>query len=1138
MHFFREGAATRGAARSSNTGTANRAFELPFEGTQASQLHRALPGDFGGPAVNQTAASASLTISAAPPQAGGLSQAARLQADGAPAAFAFPALPDVFASPASQQGAARSAPQENGSLSLTALATATGDARIDGLLGGTKWTTDITYADTDSASDYQSGYFSDTGNGVSAQNEGFSQFTSQQMKALHSALGSTFYNQQSSASVAFSVSSFTNLGITYAGAGNGNATIRVANSNDPGTAYAYYPDDSIYGGDSFFGNFYDPYPVASLKTPVAGNYAWYTYLHEMGHSLGLKHSQELGGVANVAVPFDYDNSEFTVMSYRSYAGAPINYIHFGPWGAPQSYMMLDIAALQTLYGADYTVNSGNTTYSWAPGSGNTLVDGQIAIAPGANVIFATIWDGGGTDTYDLSAYTTDLQIDLAPGSASLFSAAQASNLGDGRSARGNIYNALTAGGSNASLIENAIGGSGNDTIKGNDAINTLKGEGGNDRLDGGAGADILVGGTGDDTYIVDNSGDQVVELLGGGTDTVYSSANFNLAGTYVETLYLLGTAIAATGNSQNNSLYGNASNNTLTGLGGDDRLEGGAGADTMVGGIGNDTYLVDNAGDLVIEGFGEGYDTVLSSVNYTLTGTYVELLQLTGAAITAIGNSQANTLIGNTGANTLTGLAGDDSLDGGTGADTMIGGTGNDTYYVDNAGDVVTELFGEGTDTIYSAIDYTLAGTYVELLQLAGTAVSATGNSQANTLIGNAGANTLTGLGGDDYLDGSLGADTMAGGTGNDTYLVDNAGDTVIELFGEGNDTIVSSINFNLAGLYVEALQLKDAAVTAIGNSLNNTLTGNGLANTLTGLGGDDILDGRLGADTMTGGIGDDTYFVDNAGDVVIELFGQGTDTINSSINFNLAGLYVENLVLSGAAVAAAGNTLSNKLTGNALANTLTGLGGDDILDGKLGADTMTGGTGDDTYYVDNAGDLVVELFGQGTDTVYSSVNFSLAGLYVEKLELTGTAVSATGNSLANSLFGNAGANTLSGLGGDDVLDGGLGADSLSGGSGADTFVFDTAIGPANIDTITDFSVPDDTIQLDRTVFTALAAGVLGAGAFVIGAAAVDAFDRIIYNSATGALLYDTDGTGGNTAIQFATLSTGLALTNADFFVV
>ncbi|GEO01727.1 hypothetical protein NSE01_35590 [Novosphingobium sediminis] len=989
---------------------------------------------------------------------------------------------------------------------------------IDGMLAGTKWNGAITYSDTDSPTDYQAGYYSDgDGNGISAQNEGFSQFNSQQMKALHSALSGTLYNQQSAASVALSVASFTNLDISYAGAGNGTATIRVANSNDPGTAYAYYPSNSNYGGDSFFGNFYDPYPTASLKTPVAGNYAWYTYLHEMGHSLGLKHSQETGGPGNVAVPFEYDNSEFTVMSYRSYAGAPIDYIHFGVWGAPQTYMMLDIAALQTLYGADYTVNSGNTTYIWTPSNGNTVINGEVAIAPGANVIFATIWDGGGIDTYDLSAYSTNMRIDLTPGGSSLFDAAQAADLGDGNSARGNIYNAMTFGGSNASLIENVIGGSGNDTITGNDADNVINGGAGDDTLNGGSGSDTASyeGAASGVTVSLAISGAQATG--GAGSDTLNSIEN------------LIGSASADT-------LTGDGGNNAINGGVGGDLIDGGAGDDTMTGGLGDDTFVVDSAGDKAIELSGQGTDTVKSSVTYALSGalypsgTFIENLVLTGAAaINGTGNGLANTLTGNNAANTLDGLGG---------ADTMSGGLGDDIYIVDNIGDKAIELGGQGTDTVRSSVTYALSGalyptgTFIENLVLTGAAaINGTGNGLANTLTGNNAANTLDGLGG---------ADTMNGGFGDDTYIVDNVNDVANELNGQGSDTVRSSVTYSLSGAlypsgtYIENLVLTGgAAINGTGNGLANTLTGNVAANTLNGAGG---------ADTMIGGQGNDTYIVDNVGDKVIELNGEGYDTIFSSVTYAISGaMYptgtsVEALTLTGnAAINGTGNGSDNTLTGNSAANTLNGAGG---------VDTMIGGAGNDTYIVDNVGDKVNELNGEGFDSVFSSVTYALSGAlyptgtFVEALTLTGsTAINGTGNGLNNVLTGNSGVNTLSGLGGNDRIDGGLGSDTLTGGTGADTFIFSTALAPANIDSITDFSVVDDTIQLASSVFTGLVAGVLDASAFYIGAAAHASTDRIIYNSATGALFFDSDGDGATSAVQFATLASGLALTYADFLV-
>lgn len=604
------------------------------------------------------------------------------------------------------------------------------------------------------------------------------------------------------------------------------------------------------------------------------------------------------------------------------------------------------------------------------------------------------------------------------------------------------------------------------------------------------------------------------------------------------------------------TIYGNDANNVLN---------GGAGIDAMIGGLGNDTYHV-NTTDTVTEALNAGTDTVISTAaNFTL-GANVENLTLSGSSnINGTGNELNNVLLGNAGNNTLAGLAGNDTIDGGAGTDTMSGGLGDDMFYVDNVGDGVNENASEGTDTVYSSVTFSL-GANVENLVLLGSAnFNGTGNTLNNSITGNAGANTLSGgegsdtlSGGDgaDILDGGEGADTMFGGLGDDTFYVDNAGDVT----GEGSalggiDTVYSSVT-RVLGAHIENLTLTGTAdINGTGNDLNNIQIGNDGANTLSdGVGNDqlyggggvdlliggsgtDYLDGGSGGDTMYGGLGDDTFIVDSASDVTGE--GQptgGTDTVLSSVTRSL-GANIENLTLTGSAnINATGNNLDNILTGNIGNNTLSdgagndqlfgGLGNDtlsagagtDYLDGGEGADTMFGGLGDDTYVVDNTGDITQEgPSAGGIDTILSSVTRSL-GANLENLTLTGTnAINGVGNTLANTIAGNSAANTL------------------TGGGGADAFVFNTALGAGNIDTISDFVVVDDTIHLSNAIF-GLGAGALSASAFVIGAAAADASDRIIYDSATGALYFDADGDGAGAAIHFATLGTGLALTSDDFW--
>lgn len=367
----------------------------------------------------------------------------------------------------------------------------------------------------------------------------------------------------------------------------------------------------------------------------------------------------------------------------------------------------------------------------------------------------------------------------------------------------------------------------------------------------------------------------------------------------------------------------------------------------------------------------------------------------------------ADNILGLDGDDTIDAAGGDDTIDGGAGADAMTGGAGNDTYYVDQAGDTITEVAGGGTDTVMASVSYSLAAE-VENLVLDGYGLAGTGNVLANSLSGTAGHDTL---------DGGAGADTMTGGFGNDAYYVDNAGDLVVEAAGEGLDTVYAARNYTL-GANVENLVLTGTARIA---------TGNGLANTITGTSGSNTINGGAGADTMIGGRGNDSYEVDNVADVVVEDARAGTDTVTASVAITLAA-NVENLVLTGGARAG---------TGNALANRLTGTSGNDTLDGAAGADTMIGGLGDDTFKVDNIGDVIVEVDGQGNDTVQVSIDgYVLAEGSVENVAVTGSAHRVTGNS---------GNNVVTGGTGDDVLDGGAGIDTLVGGIGDDTYLVDSA---------------------------------------------------------------------------------------------
>ena len=384
----------------------------------------------------------------------------------------------------------------------------------------------------------------------------------------------------------------------------------------------------------------------------------------------------------------------------------------------------------------------------------------------------------------------------------------------------------------------------------------------------------------------------------------------------------------------------------------------------MIGGAGNDTYVVDATTDVVTEAAGEGTDTVQSSVTYTL-GANVENLTLTGTGnINATGNTLDNTLTGNC----------RQQHPERRHRQRHHGRRRRQRHYVvDAAGDVVTELAGEGTDLVQSSISYTL-GANVENLTLTGSgSINATGNALNNTLTGNTGAN---------ILDGGAGDDTMVGGSGNDTYVVDSAGDVVTESSSSGGtDTVQSSVSYTL-GANVEHLTLTGSANINAHRQYARQHADRQRRQQHPERRHRQRHHARRGRQRHLCGRCD--------GDVVTELAGEGTDLVQSSVSYTL-GADVENLTLTG--------TGNINATGNALDNTLTGNAGNNTLSGGAGNDTMVGGAGNDTYVVDAAGDVVTEALGEGTDLVQSSVSYTLSA-NVENLTLTGTGnINATGNS-------------------------------------------------------------------------------------------------------------------------------------------
>ncbi|MEX5282167.1 MAG: hypothetical protein NW700_11475 [Nitrospiraceae bacterium] len=601
------------------------------------------------------------------------------------------------------------------------------------------------------------------------------------------------------------------------------------------------------------------------------------------------------------------------------------------------------------------------------------LDGDDVVDGGAGV--DRLIGGAGNDVYqvdnqaDVVVEGAEESIDTVQSTVSYTLSANVENLTLMGSANvngtGNVLDNVLTGNSGANVF---TGGAGNDTYvigagdvvvesagEGTDTVETgqtyvlganlenltLTGsadiQGAGNELDnvlvGNAGANILTGGLGNDTYVA-GAGDTIVELPGGGIDTVQSSESHTL-GANLENLMLTGTApINGTGNELNNVLTGNSGANVLT------------------GGMGDDTYVI-GAGDMVVEQAGEGIDTVVTDQSHTL-GAHVENLTLAGtAALNGTGNALDNVLTGNSGANVL---------DGGLGTDTLSGGAGDDTYVIDQVGDTVTEAAGEGTDTVQSTVSSTLSMN-VENLALTGAAnLDGTGNVLDNVLTGNSGVNVLT------------------GGMGDDTYVI-GAGDTVVEQAGEGIDTVVTDQSY-LLGATVENLTLTGAAaINGTGNELDNVLTGNSGANVLTGgAGNDTYVFGRTsGSDTVidTDATADNVDTIQFGDDVTpsdLTVSRNGDDLV-LSINGTTAQLTIQSFFLGGANqvetfVLADGTLWDVAAVTDRIPKTLTGTAGDETLYGGGGADVLTGGAGNDRLYGYDGNDTYHFGLGSGQDVL------------------------------------------------------------------------------------------------------------------------------------------------------------------------
>lgn len=653
-------------------------------------------------------------------------------------------------------------------------------------------------------------------------------------------------------------------------------------ANAPTTqAYARIPSsglDTTLGGQvrEIGGDTWISASQASNFQLDEGGYGLQTLVHEAGHGLGLSHPGAYNAAPGVSITYaanaEYaqDTRAYTVMSYfnASSLGARHFDFHISTTAFAGVPLIHDILAIQRIYGADMTTRTGDTTYGFNSNAGRDAYDFNLTPAP-----IIAIWDAGGIDTIDTSGYATRQIIDLTPGSLSSIggvtfaTAPSFEQVNINRAAAG--FTAITRATYDSNMlalqnnpevgrltdnvgiaygvtIENAIGGSGADTIIGNSVDNILRGNGGNDAigggagndrlfggdgnddLDGGSGLDVLDGGTGDDTFTIDNAGDSVIERAGEGTDLVRSSVDYTLADN-VENLLLIGSALNGTGNGGINTITGNDLANrlvggggadVLVGNGGNDVLDGGTGNDQLTGGLGDDQYIVDSALDVVIELAGGGTDTVLSSVDLTLADN-AENLTLTGWAVSGTGNGANNVITGNNQANILSGGMGDDRLIGGNGRDIFTGGAGADVFVAERGAENAPGRRGFfSTDTI---TDFTSGTDKIDLTGLPFSGVEVTDLS-ANRDAGDISFRLFDSVGAAEAalgydIDGIDGASTYAGPV-TVVYINIDGGSYDIALSLLGNSGVTASDFLYNGVLFQPQAQQSFGAIGQIGSEL------------------------------------------------------------------------------------------------------------------------------------------------------------------------------------------------------------------------------------------------------------------------------------------------------------------------------
>jgi serralysin len=836
-----------------------------------------------------------------------------------------------------------------------------------------------------------------------------------------------------------------------------------------------------------------------------GSHQFSTFVHEIGHSLGLHHTGEYNASDGPGINYDdnamfaRDTVQYSIMSYWApfHYDPTVTYKLNGqdPLIEPSTPMLYDIAAIQKIYGFDPNTRSGNTTYGFHSSFSTVGIDSVYNFSVNDPPVM-TIYDAGGNDTLDVSAYHMGQIISLIPGTYSSIggltqNVAMALNFGVGANPN--------------SLLENAIGGSGNDSLIGNEVANKLDGRngndivwgwGGNDDLDGGFQADEMYGGIGDDTYFVNDGGDVVDESENGadagGNDTVRTNLQFyqlaNNANSKIENLtFVLASSFTGIGNDLDNGITGNSGNDFLQGEAGNDTLIGGLGRDSMIGGLGNDVFVIDRSSDVPVEFENGGIDEVQSESSTFILGDNIENLSYVGADGTfgnfvGTGNALNNKIYGATFGDTLMGGAGDDYLVGGSGRDTLFGEDGNDTLKGGTRDDQLNGGFGLDTADFSDVVKRTV----IDLTEGTAKAVRSTDVEtdrlqNIEWIIAGTGDDKIIGDGNDNvfFYSGQFGKftktgglDDYNGGDGSDTVAFSRFKGRVTVDLAAGNATAhLSAENGGGSRLLAEFKNMENVIASSgddkiTGDDHDNTFTYVGAFGYQVERGGFDVYDGGKGSDTLdfsqfvgkisldlNDGIVGSSYFVDLPDGGSAEGFAQIARTSG-----------MENVIASLSSDTFVGGDGDNSFQYVGSFSEAGFTGGVDNYDGGGGSNTVDMSKFKDSCYIN--------LNSQNLSASYSFHNGNGGGVVVQLLATLANIQNAVGSLQSDTLDGTGEANTLNGQGGNDRLIGREGDDRLRGGKGQDTFVIDAGFGK---DTITDFRADGvtthDTIQFAKSVF-------------------------------------------------------------------